>query len=397
MTSRRLRIVHDAAQLAEPRAEARAPLGGTPEWLASPALDAMLERGLQTIVALTGARGGAIRLVSPDGLSLRLVCSMGIACGELPDHGAMAIDCGICGVALRADDMRLDRNPEVCSRHMAPFAGPTKCGPVLAVPLHSGGKSIGVFSLFFGGRVPPDLAELLEPTARMLDLVLDNAIFEHERLRSSLLTERQLLASEVHDSLAQGLAYMRMRMSLLHDAIRTGERVHALKYFGDVNQAMGEAHARLRELITHFRHPAQEGLLTSLQAMARTFEDRTGVALAIDNRAGEVPWTPEQEQQVYRIVQEALANVVKHAGARQARVVIDRRSGSLRVSIEDDGRGVPPAAGRGHPPPGHYGMDIMRERAQRLGGTLRIRSTQGKGTRVRLTLPDPCPAGGVTP
>lgn len=386
MTSRRLRIVHDATRAPEARAQAAVPPHGRPETLLeSPALDAMLERGLQTIVALTGARGGAVRLLSADGSQLRLVSTMGIACGELPDHGAVAIDCGVCGAALRADDMRLDRNPEICARHVAPFAGQGKCGPVLAVPLHCGGKPIGVFSLFFGNRVPADLAELLEPTARMLDLVLDNAIFEHERLRTSLLTERQLLAGEVHDALAQGLAYMRMRMSLLGDAIRNGERAHALKYFGDVNQAMGEAHARLRELISHFRHPVSPGLLPSLEDMASTFQDRTGVRLGIDNRVGDIAWTAEQEHQVYRIVQEALANVVKHARASQARVVIDRHAGQLRVSIEDDGQGV--TRGGAREPAGHYGLDIMRERAQRLGGTLRIRSLPGKGTRVRLSLP----------
>ncbi|HET9650846.1 MAG TPA: ATP-binding protein, partial [Usitatibacter sp.] len=340
---------------------------------------------LQTIIALTGARGATLRLLSPDGRWLRLVTSMGISCGDHSGHAALPVDCGICGVALQADDMRLDRTPEACERYLAPFAGHTKCGPVLAVPLHCSGKPVGVFSLFFGSRVPPDLAELLDPTARMLDLVLENALFEHERLRASLLSERQLLAGEIHDALAQGLAYMRMRMSLLHDAIRNGERSHALKYFGDVNQAMGEAHARLRELISHFRHPVTHGLLPSLQDMARTFEDRTGVQLTVDNRAGEVHWTSDQEHEVYRIVQEALANVVKHAGARTARVMIDRRAGQLRVSVEDDGRGVARDAGQG--PTGHYGMDIMRERAQRLGGTLRIRSMPGKGTRVRLTLP----------
>ncbi|HET9578155.1 MAG TPA: ATP-binding protein [Usitatibacter sp.] len=386
MTSRQLRIVHDAARATQAPAKVRLPLDFKPDTLLeSPALQAMLERGLQTIIALTGARGGTVRLVSPDGQWLRLVSAMGVSCGDLADHRALAVDCGICGVALRADDMRLDRHPESCARYLAPFAGHTKCGPVLAVPLHCSGKPIGVFSLFFGSRVPVDLAELLDPTARMLDLVLENAVFEHERLRSSLLSERQLLAGEVHDALAQGLAYMRMRMSLLHDAIRNGERTHALKYFGDVNQAMGEAHARLRELISHFRQPISHGLLPSLQDMARTFEDRTGVRLTIENQAGDVRWTAEQEHEVYRIVQEALANVVKHAGAHAARVLIDRRAAKLRVSVEDDGCGVSRDAGQG--PTGHYGMDIMRERAQRLGATLRIRSNPGKGTCVRLTLP----------
>jgi two-component system, NarL family, nitrate/nitrite sensor histidine kinase NarX len=393
MTSRRLRIVPQAARESPPRVSLPASVEGPDALPESPALVAMLERGLQTIVALTGARGGAIRLLSPDGRSLRLASALGVACGELVDHGIVGADCGVCGAALHANDMRLERNPQVCARHVRAFAGETQCGPVLAVPLHIAGKPVGVFSLFFGARVPTDLGDLLEPTTRMLDLVLENALFEHERLRLSLVSERQMLAGEVHDALAQGLAYMRMRMPLLHDAIVAGEGAHALKYFADVSQAMGEAHARLRELITHFRHPVPQGLVAALHEMSRTFEERTGVRLLVDNRAGDVAWTPEQEQQVYRIVQEALANVVKHAGARQARVVIDRRAGQARVCVEDDGHGVARGAIGG---PGHYGMEIMRERAERLHARLTIRSTPGKGTRVRLTFP-PAPAAGAGP
>lgn len=385
MPSRRLRIVHDGTRASTPRAHVRLPVRGAEALLENRELDAMLERGLQTIIALTGAQGGAIRLLSDDGRWLRLVSSMGVACGESPENASLASACGVCGDALRDDDMRLDREAKPCWRHLGAFAAHAQCGPVLAVPLHCGGKPIGVFSLFFGSRVPPDLADLLDPTAHMLDLVLENAMFERERLESSLVSERQLLAGEVHDSLAQGLAFMRMRMSLLHDAIRSGERAHALKYFGDVNEAMGEAHARLRELISHFRHPLTHGLLPSLRDMARTFRDRTGVALAIEDRAGPLAWSPEQEHQVFRIVQEALANVVKHAGAQEAQVVIDRRPGHVRVIVADDGCGVPRDSGH---PAGHYGMDIMRERAQRLGGRLRIRSTPGGGTRVSLTLPE---------
>jgi two-component system nitrate/nitrite sensor histidine kinase NarX len=101
--------------------------------------------------------------------------------------------------------------------------------------------------------------------------------------------------------------------------------------------------------------------------------------------------SPEQEVQVYRIVQEALANVVKHAGARSARVVIERRARRLHVSVEDDGRGGVRRSANSPAPGGHYGLDIMRERAQRIGGELRIHSVPSKGTRVRLTMPAPGP------
>jgi signal transduction histidine kinase len=223
MTRRRpLRIVHIGEGQAPADAVARvAPDAGA--LLDNPALDATLERGLRAIVALTGARAGAIRLVSRERRGMRLVSATGLSPGAVDGEGG--------------------------------------CGPVLAVPLHCGGEPIGVFNLFFGdsSRVPTDVRELIEPVARMLDVILENAGLEDARMRASVAAERQMLAGEVHDSLAQGLAYMRMRMPLLHDAIRTGERQHALKYCQDVNDAMGEAHGRLRELITQFRHVVDQG------------------------------------------------------------------------------------------------------------------------------------------
>jgi two-component system nitrate/nitrite sensor histidine kinase NarX len=387
MTRRRqLRIVHNGERPLPAAAVARVPSDASC-LLDNPALGATLERGLRAIVALTGARAGAIRLVSREGRGMRLVSATGLSPAVLLRERVVALDCGICGVALQANGMQLDPSPQVCSRRMASADGENGCGPVLAVPLHCGGGPIGVFNLFFGdaSRMPTEMGELMEPVARMLDVILENASLEDARMRASLAAERQLLAGEVHDSLAQGLAYMRMRMPLLHDAIRTGERQHALKYCQDVNDAMGEAHGRLRELITQFRHVVDQGLLQALEGTARTFEDRTGVKLTIDDRAGGVRLPPEQEAQVFQIVQEALANVVKHAGARDARIVLERTSRSLKVSVEDGGCGGARRAGVDCGE--HYGLDIMRERAQRIGATLEIRSAPGRGTRVRIVVP----------
>ena len=356
------------------------------------ALHSLLGRAARAIVALTGARGGAVRLVDEASGQMRLIASIGLPADWVARERAVASDCGICGLALHDDDLKLDPDAASCIRRAGAFIGETAAGPALALPLHCGGRAIGVFNLFFTGEAQAgeSLSRLLQPVSDMLDLAIENAFLEQERLRASLVAERQMLASEVHDSLAQGLAFMRMRMTLLHDALADGESARAIKYFDDVNAAMGEAHARLRELITHFRSGIDQGLAGALEATARTFEERTGVRLRIDNRAADLRLPPEPEVQVFRIVQEALANVVKHAGASSARVRIERRADAVLVDIEDDGRGVRKGAGNGEA--GHYGLDIMRERAHRIGGELSIRSLPRRGTRVRLTLPVPAPA-----
>jgi two-component system nitrate/nitrite sensor histidine kinase NarX len=322
---------------------------------------------------------------------MQLVCSVGLPDETLASEDHVATDCGMCGAALRTDDVQLEEAPLPCARRMGVFATGPERGPMLAVPLHCRGRTMGVFNLFFGksARLPSDVMGLIGPVSEMLDLVLDNALLEQERLESSLSAERQMFASEIHDSLAQGLAFMRMRMSLLQDAIRAGDAPQSLKYFRDIQASLGEAHAGLRQLITHFRQPVdRQGLVHALENTARTFRDRTGVALSIENRARDLRLPADQEAHVYQIVREALANVIKHAGASNARVVLERTATSLRVSVEDDGAGARITRRRvGTSTDEHYGLEIMREHARRIGGRLRIVSAPGKGTQVRLSIP----------
>ncbi len=170
---------------------------------------------------------------------------------------------------------------------------------------------------------------------------------EREVLRTALANERQMMANEVHDSLAQGLTYMRMRMSLLRDAIRDGDGARAFKYWNDVDTSLTNAHRRLRELITYFRSRMDpQGLLHALQEMTETFLDRTGVVLEFANHVGELDLPVGREVQVFHIVQEALANVCKHANARRARLTLERKGAGYEIVIEDDGVGmtVDPAA-----------------------------------------------------
>jgi two-component system nitrate/nitrite sensor histidine kinase NarX len=356
----------------------------------------LLSRGMGAIIALTGARGGAVRLVLRNDGRMRLVCSAGLPPELLADEDDVDVRCGSCGEALLHDALLLRAAPAACARRMGATFAAAGFGPMLAVPLHCRGRPIGVFNLFFDDRtaLPADLSAIITPVTELLDLVLEGTEHEHQRLQASLIAERQTFANEVHDALAQNLSYMRMRMSLLQDAIRDGDVTRAQKYFTDVNDSLGETHAGLRGLITHFRQAIDPlGLVHALENTARTFEDRTGVSLRIVNRIPGLRLPAEQEAQILHIVQEALANVIKHAGARNASVVIESRDLGYRISVADDGRGAAGGRRQASRQEGHYGLSIMRERAERIGARLQIRSVTGKGTRVRLDIP----AGNPTP
>ncbi len=218
------------------------------------------------------------------------------------------------------------------------------CRHIVAVPLRFRGAPVGTLDLLFEAEcaLPPETMPLLRATGELIGVALENARLTRENLRASLTQERQLMANEVHDSLAQGLTYMRMRMSLLRDAIKQGDELRAFKYWSDVDDSLTHAHRRLRELITYFRSRMDpQGLQHALAETAASFLERTGVALAFENGVPELQLPVGREVEVFHIVQEALANVCKHANARQARLALARTEDGYEIVVEDDGVGMP--------------------------------------------------------
>jgi two-component system nitrate/nitrite sensor histidine kinase NarX len=348
---------------------------------------------LDLVVRLAGASAGAIRSIAPGNSHLQLVVSVGLPNEILARDALMPIGCGICGAALRDDDTRRATRTIGCGvRGCGPSATDTECA--IAVPLDYQGRPIGVLNLFFAAdRDPPDCVSLLlRPFGELLGMALENEKLSRENLHARVLAERQLMASEIHDAVAQSLTFARMRMSLLEGALAKQDPGAATAYCGDVSTELRQAHGRLRELITHFRAGMDSrGLLASLHDIASGFNDRAGIPLDFDCRVDSLPLTPEQETQVFNIVQEALSNVRKHANARRARLALIPCNDALEISIEDDGRGLPappPPAGRSLDGE-RVGLSIMQERAVRAGGCLRIDSPVSGGTRVRLLLPVP--------
>ena len=221
--------------------------------------------------------------------------------------------------------------------------------------------------------------------SRSADPDESTAPLEGDGLPAALLHQRQAMAAEVHDSVAQTLAFIKMRMPLLHEAIASQDTVNALRYCDDMRQAVSAAHTNLRQLLSEFRAPMNPlGLKHALRSAILEFSQRSQVALDFHDQAPELCLSGTQESQVFHIVQESLANIAKHASARRAWLSIRQVSGRVDVVVEDDGTGPTlDAVATGS----HFGLDIMRERAARLGGQLDIGPREGGGMRVQLSFP----------
>jgi two-component system nitrate/nitrite sensor histidine kinase NarX len=356
-------------------------------------LGLLLERFLGPVVRLAGARAGAVRVLSEAGDQLQMVSRVGLPAGVCGREQGVDRHCGHCGAAADGQQMVWASDLGACSdRSEGSYFG-HECQHLLAVPLQHRGRVLGVYNLFFGAADTPsaEVQAILRAVGELLGLALNNARLEQEHLRATLMAERQMMAAEVHDSLAQSLAFVRMRLPLLHDAMQAHDDSRAQRYFDDVRSAVGQAHASLRGIITHLRAPMDpRGLVHALGASADHFRRSTGAELDFVNEVPGLQLPPEQETQVFHIVQEALTNVARHAGAQHAWLhIAPARAGVIRILVEDDGAGLPAAGGGGT----HYGMEIMGERARRIGGTLEVGARPGGGTSVRLDFP----AAGARP
>ncbi|HEX9183326.1 MAG TPA: ATP-binding protein [Burkholderiales bacterium] len=363
--------------------------------------EAWLGRFLATMVRLAGASAGAVRVVTGDGKHLKLVASVGLPAEAVAREKLMPVDCGACGVAVRDAQVSQAATGAACAgiTSVTWFGGLPN---MVVVPLAHQGRVLGVYNLYLreARALPEEISLLYRSIGEHLGMALENARLARENLRMTVMNERQMMAAEIHDSLAQTLAYMKMRMALLLDELQKSgagrgevDSARAMKYATDLQGALGEAYADLRELLAQFRSRMDPmGLAHALQGIAAGFEERTGVALAFENRLAEINLSVDEEANVFHILQEALSNVGRHSGARRARLVMEERGGEYLFTVEDDGIGF---FTMGHAPGGgdqaqlrhHLGVNIMRERAQRIAGRIEIANLPQRGARVRLVLP----------
>lgn len=261
---------------------------------------------------------------------------------------------------------------------------------MLTLPLKDTGHHYGVLQL----EMPPgrELAQwqtqLLEALSRHIGIAIGTARRAEQSHRLSLLEERAALARELHDSLAQSLAYMKIQVSRLKPLLPVAASTspadagsEASEVLAELREGLNSAYRQLRELLTTFRMRIDgEGLAVALQDTVNEFSGRGGIPIRLDVHLAGCTLTPNEEIHTLQIVREALSNVLNHAQARQAEISVRSNSnGSVLVSVTDDGIGVHQAAGAHH-----YGMTIMEERARHLGGQLRVENLPAAGARVTL-------------
>lgn len=222
--------------------------------------------------------------------------------------------------------------------------------------------------------------------------MLDRMAAQRQRLRevnmralAAAEDERKRIARELHDGTAQTLAALRVRLRLVRSTSDNAAREALLE---EIAEDIGAAIEEVRRMAHGLRPPALDmlGLAPAIESHARTLADATGLQLELELEDGGRDLTPEAELAVYRIVQEALSNVARHAKARVVHVSLRRTANVMEAVVRDDGRGF---TLDGTLTDGARGLGLfgMQERASYLGGTVDITSTPGHGTTVRVRVP----------
>jgi two-component system sensor histidine kinase UhpB len=192
--------------------------------------------------------------------------------------------------------------------------------------------------------------------------------------------ERRRLARDLHDEVNQALTAILLRLEALNQAAppELGEELAELKRL--VNQAMEE----LLQLARQLRPTALDdhGLVSAIKSQLRRFETQTGIEADLETRGEPQELETDRAIAVYRIVQEALANVARHAGAQRVQVELETNGSGILLTVRDDGRGFEPDAQSDG-----LGLDGMAERARLVGGDLGIDSRPGGGTTLTLEVP----------
>ncbi|MGD9890033.1 MAG: GAF domain-containing protein [Dehalococcoidia bacterium] len=345
----------------------------------------LLHRIVAAAVELLQAYGGAVGLAQPndDALALAALVNIPEEPGTLIPAGT-----GVMGLALGR------REPVVVTDYgdlpaPIPLEALYDLAPWLAVPIFWQGVITGVFGICAAdpSRHFTDAdVQVLTLFAKHAAVAIENARLYQQSRELAVTEERNRLAREIHDTLAQSLTGMVLQIEAVEDLLEQ-EPAQARAELKSLQQLARAALEEARRSVWGLRPPILEeaSLAEALESRLQE-ESRSGRFSSRFTAMGRPrPLTPAIEAGIYRIAQEALTNVSRHAEATVVVVQLRFESGDLVLVVQDDGRGIENGGAAG--PDGGFGLTSMQERARLMGGAMALESEPGRGTRVEVRVP----------
>ncbi len=349
-------------------------------------LDELATQFTKSVARMARADGVALRWTDETNSRYLMLASQGLPTSMVEaEHCLTAGECH-CGVPNAPAGARV-----IAIRDMQPprllHCGKAGFETIISVPIRLHDRLMGELDLFYHAQIEVSDAERswLEALTVQVAGAMENLRLNAMGLEAAVSQERSFLARELHDSIAQSLAFLKIQVQLMRDAIAKGDAREVDHVLGEIDLGVRESYGDVRELLMHFRTRANaEDIVPALMTTLRKFEHQTGLKATLNMTGQGLPLAPDTQIQVLHIIQEALSNVRKHAQAGQVWLDVQQQP-RWRLELRDDGKGF--SSKDGNVEETHVGLRIMAERAEKLGAQFEVLSSAARGTSVVLTLP----------
>ncbi|MFC1897220.1 sensor histidine kinase [Chloroflexota bacterium] len=205
--------------------------------------------------------------------------------------------------------------------------------------------------------------------------------------REAIIEERRRIAREIHDGVAQSLGYLNLKTKQASDSVSSQNTVQALTELGDIRKVVQDTYEDIRESIDQLTTEIRNlPIIPALSNYTKEFSDNNAIQVQFNVTKAFPQLSPVAELQLLRITQEALTNVRRHAQATKIEVTLENTKQAVEMLVKDNGQGFD-LADLEESPPGYHGLNIIKERAEGLGGSLNISTAPGEGTAVMVSLP----------
>jgi len=353
-------------------------------------LEKALVGTLDQLLALTEADIGSVHVLEPKSGSLKLIASRGVSQGFIYAEECIPIGDCLCGEAAQTGELVSSPDLSAEPRLSRAACRDERFGSMISIPLKSRDRVLGILTIY--AKRPHRFSEmdreLLALVGHQIGVAVENAQLYARTRELAVLEERGLIAQEIHDGIAQSLAYLNLETKRLEELLATKNKKQALSQLDHIREVIKDTYEDVRELLVDFRTKFKEGegLVEVLSRYIKDFGQRTGIQADLVNSDSALALSSAAQVQVFRMTQEALSNVQKHASAQRVTVSLSATSALLEIKIQDDGRGFDTQE-LSSKVNLHLGLEIMRERAANLYGDLRLESQPGRGTTLHITIP----------
>lgn len=353
-------------------------------------LEVVLRLALDGVIEAVGVDGGVACVLDEKNKELLHVAYNGIPDALLGPLQKVKLDQDvIASTVVRTGEPVVIKDISLDPRIVEAQKAAGFCSAI-SVPLKSEGVVKGVMALVSRTRFTfePSKIQFLVTVGGQMAMAIERNQLQQQIVSTAVLEERERIAREMHDGLAQVLGYINAKTSAISRLLKDGGIEEARVEIAGLREASREVYGDVRESIFGLRLASTRGgtLMGNLTEYAEHFADMSGITVEVDGLDDSIALDKAVEIQVMRIVQEALTNVRKHAHAKRVDLSATMEAGRLRLTLKDDGIGFDQERVAGNKT-NHFGIQTMRERAADSGGEFKMESRPGSGTKVSVSVP----------